>query len=292
VRRTVDHRDPFWPAQLAILAAIILYLALPEKLTLGPSWLLPVFEGVLLFGLVAITPHPSVRYSDLRRRFALGLIGLVSAVNLLSLVLLAHFLLKGGKAGGHALILAGAVLWITNVLLFGLWFWELDRGGPVTEFLKPDAPHAGATGNGISLSPATSSEVSDAGAQHQKLRFPLYYPVGRVQSGGMPDMLRVYGIRDQQGHRHTAYRVVVSKGLVGDYYGIEGMDWTNPPIVKQPSELHNYGSRVLEYFYSGRHLQLIAWRTPHALYWLSNTLTDSLSNTEMIAVARAARPVR
>lgn len=139
VRRAVDHRDPFWPAQLAILAAIILYLALPEKLTLGPSWLLPVFEGVLLFGLVAITPHPSVRYSDLRRRFALGLIGLVSAVNLLSLVLLAHFLLKGGKAGGHALILAGAVLWITNVLLFGLWFWELDRGGPVTRFLEPDA---------------------------------------------------------------------------------------------------------------------------------------------------------
>ena len=157
--------------------------------------------------------------------------------------------------------------------------------------------HASEAGNGgsrvgISLTPATFSELSDAQARRQSLRFPLYYPVGRVQVGGMPDALRVYGIRDQQGHRHTAYRVVVSKGLVGDYYGIEGMDWTNPPIVKQPSELHNYGNRVLEYFYSGRHLRLIAWRTPHAVYWLINTLTDSLSNQEMIAVARAARPVR
>ena len=185
---------------------------------------------------------------------------------------------------------------------------QIHKG--VREFLQADAgpprppgagaqrshPHAnragnGASGAGISLTPATSSELSNARTQHHNLRFPLYYPVGRVQSGGMPDALRVYGIRDQQGHRHTAYRVVISKGLVGDYYGVEGMDWTNPPILKQPSELHNYGNRVLEYFYSGRHLRLIAWRTPHAVYWLSNTLTDGLSNQEMIAIARAARPV-
>ncbi len=153
-------------------------------------------------------------------------------------------------------------------------------------------PHARATGNGISLTPASSSELSAAATQRGRLGFGLYYPAGRVQSGGMPDTLRVYGIRDRQGHRHTAYRVVVSKGLAGEYYGVEGMDWTNPPILKQPSELHNYGIRVLEYFYSGRHLRLIAWRSPHAVYWLSNTLTDSLSNREMIAIARAARPVR
>jgi hypothetical protein len=47
--------------------------------------------------------------------------------------------LKGGKAGGHPLILAGIVLWVTNVLLFGLWYWELDRGGPIARQLDPDA---------------------------------------------------------------------------------------------------------------------------------------------------------
>jgi hypothetical protein len=69
----------------------------------------------------------------------MGLIGLVSAVNLYSLFQLVHYLLQGGKAGGHALVVAGAVLWSTNVLLFGLWYWELDRGGPMRRMLEPDA---------------------------------------------------------------------------------------------------------------------------------------------------------
>jgi hypothetical protein len=55
----------------------------------------------------------------------------VSFVNLVSLGLLVHFLLNHDKSKAHPLILAGVVLWVTNVLLFGLWYWELDRGGPV-----------------------------------------------------------------------------------------------------------------------------------------------------------------
>ena len=56
---------------------------------------------------------------------------LVTAANCYSLVMLCHFLLRGGQASGHALIGSGAVLWITNVLLFGVWFWQLDSGGPL-----------------------------------------------------------------------------------------------------------------------------------------------------------------
>ena len=78
-------------------------------------------------------------HSQWRRRLALALTALVSAVNIASLYLLAHYLLKGGRAGGHALVGAGIVLWVTNVLLFGLWYWELDRGGPVARQLEPDA---------------------------------------------------------------------------------------------------------------------------------------------------------
>ncbi len=57
-------------------------------------------------------------------------------------MLLVHELLKGGNhnATGHRLILAGIVLWVTNVLLFGLWFWELDRGGPVARRTSPELP--------------------------------------------------------------------------------------------------------------------------------------------------------
>jgi hypothetical protein len=133
--RRLARRDPFWPAQLTALAAIALYLALPEKITAGPTWLLPSLEGALVIGLIIAMPNPAMQYSPVRRHLALGLIGLVSAANLVSLLLLVHYLLKGGRAGGHALILSGVVLWVTNVLIFALWYWELDRGGPVTRAL-------------------------------------------------------------------------------------------------------------------------------------------------------------
>jgi hypothetical protein len=67
------------------------------------------------------------------------MIGLVSAVNVFSLYQLAHFLLHGGKIHGRPLIYSGVVLWVTNVLLFGLWYWEFDRGGPLTRAEGSDA---------------------------------------------------------------------------------------------------------------------------------------------------------
>ena len=142
VQRTgawLGKSDAFWPAQLATLAAIVLYLALPEKLTIGPSWLLPALEGALLVALVFATPRPPTADAPRRRQLAIGLTGLVSGANLVSLFLLAHYLVQGGNAGGHALILAGVVLWVTNVLIFGQWYWELDRGGPVARVLDVDA---------------------------------------------------------------------------------------------------------------------------------------------------------
>jgi hypothetical protein len=132
----LHNRDPYWGPQLVVAAAIALDFALPDKLTIGPSWLLPSLEAVVLLGLIVVTPHPRWRHSPLRRRIALVLIAAVSALNIVSLVLLAHYLLHGGKAGGHELIGSGILLWATNVLLFAVWYWQLDRGGPV-------ARHAG-----------------------------------------------------------------------------------------------------------------------------------------------------
>jgi hypothetical protein len=128
---SVEQRFPFLGAQLVVLAAILLDLSLSHKLTVGPTWLLPALEGVLLVALVIASPHPRVRHSPMRRRVSVGLVGLVSLANIVSLLLLSHYLLKGGKENGHALVGSGIVLWATNVLLFGLWYWEVDRGGPV-----------------------------------------------------------------------------------------------------------------------------------------------------------------
>ena len=124
------RRDPFWPAQLTVLAAILLSLDLPTFLTVHAVWLIPAIEGVLLVALVALTPRKG-EAGPSRRRLALTLIGLVSASNLLNLILLLHRLLHGPATAGRPLVLAGAELWITNILLFAVWYWELDRGGPL-----------------------------------------------------------------------------------------------------------------------------------------------------------------
>ncbi len=133
------RHDPFWGPQIVAACAILLDFALPNRLTIGPIWLLPSLEGLVLIALVGASPHPRMRHSPLRRRMSIGLIGLVSADNSISLVLLCHYLLQGGKTGGHALIGSGIVLWVTNVLLFGLWYWQIDRGGPVARAQEEEA---------------------------------------------------------------------------------------------------------------------------------------------------------
>src|SRR5437763_7579129 len=122
--------EPFWPAQLTAAAALVLYLTLPHALIMGPRWLVPGVEGVLLLGLVITTPTRHHMQSSRLRGVVVGLVGLVSLTTLISLVLLARFVLDGSHARGHALLFAGAVLWLTNVLVFGIWYWELDNGGP------------------------------------------------------------------------------------------------------------------------------------------------------------------
>jgi uncharacterized membrane protein len=139
LRDRLERGDPLWPAQLAVAAAIALHLTLSEKVVIGPKWLVPGVEGLLLLVLVAIAPARATMRSPRVRQFALFVIGLVTLTNVVSLGLLVHFLINGGKAGGHSLILSGIVLWVTNVLIFAVWYWEMDRGGPVARFQNPDA---------------------------------------------------------------------------------------------------------------------------------------------------------
>lgn len=137
----LDRLSPWWGPQLVVATALALDAALPPRLTIKPTWLLPSVEGALLLVLAVASPHPNLRHSPLRRRVAIGLIGLVSAVNVYSLVELVHFLLHHDVLNGRELIFSGILLWGTNVLLFGLWYYELDRGGPLTR-LQGNERHA------------------------------------------------------------------------------------------------------------------------------------------------------
>jgi uncharacterized membrane protein len=133
--------ESIWPAQLTVLAAIGLQLALPERLTVGPTWLLPALEGVLVLGLAMATPRELEHEHTLRRRVAIGMVALVSAANIYSLAALTHHLLHShNPVKGQQLIVSGALIWLTNFLIFGLWYWELDRGGPGDRAAGNDGP--------------------------------------------------------------------------------------------------------------------------------------------------------
>jgi uncharacterized membrane protein len=126
----VERWLPFWEPQVVVGCAIALQLSLSEQVTVGPYWLLPVLEGATLIGIVGASMHPQARDFPFRRHVAIAMIALVSAANIVSLVLLVNRLLQTSDENGHQLILSGIVLWCTNVLLFALWYWEIDRGGP------------------------------------------------------------------------------------------------------------------------------------------------------------------
>jgi hypothetical protein len=132
--RTIDGRvllEARWPATLAVVAAIGLYVTLPDSLLLGPRWILPVLEGAILVPLTVARPHRSAGEAGASRVAAIVLIAIANVGNVGSLVLLIHNLLIHGSAiTGRTLLFSAIQIYFTNVIIFGLWYWELDGGGP------------------------------------------------------------------------------------------------------------------------------------------------------------------
>jgi uncharacterized membrane protein len=127
-----SHGEPRWPVLVAIVAAVALQLILPDSLIrgLGNRALVPGLEGALIVVILIVNPgHISTEESRLRI-VGVSLIALTSVANVISLVELLHALLYGSRAGGRPLVYASVPIWLTNVIVFGLWYWELDRGGP------------------------------------------------------------------------------------------------------------------------------------------------------------------
>jgi uncharacterized membrane protein len=132
--------EPFWPAQVTVLTAIAVQILLPSRLTIGPTWLIPALEGALLIGMFFATPRQLEHEHPRRRRVALGLTAFVSAANIYSLAELTHFLLRHSSPNARELIVSGVLIWLTNFLIFALWYWEMDRGGPGKRAAGHDGP--------------------------------------------------------------------------------------------------------------------------------------------------------
>ena len=124
--------EPRWPALLATATAAALQVILPETLIrgLGNRALIPALEGGLILVILIANPGRISEEEKRLRIIGLSLIALITIANVVSLVELIHALLYGTKAGGRPLVYASVPIWLTNVIVFGLWYWELDRGGP------------------------------------------------------------------------------------------------------------------------------------------------------------------
>lgn len=118
--------EPRWPAAIAVLAVGGLYLALPAGLIVGPRWLFPVLVAALL--VPTLISHRAGKHR-LNAILGFSVTSLVTMGMIASLILLIAAL-PAHKESPTALLVSAAALWFTNILVFTLWYWRLDAGGP------------------------------------------------------------------------------------------------------------------------------------------------------------------
>jgi hypothetical protein len=136
-----ERGEPWWPVALAIIVAAGLHVALPAQYRIQPAWVVPV----VLLGLVAVLIVGDPGRIDKQKTWLRIVTGLVIAfltvANLLAAGRLVAEILTNNKlfaAHPGGLLAAGGVVWATNVIAFGLWYWDLDRGGAAARAHHPD----------------------------------------------------------------------------------------------------------------------------------------------------------
>ena len=149
--------SPLWPVA-ALVSAASLYATLPGRFIVGPSsgvfsvarWAVPALTAVLLAALIVIPPQThlvaavgerAAKARVTRRAVTLTITAIISAASAVSIVVLVHLLVAGAKAQAPLLLRAAIHMWCTNVLLFALWYWQLDAGGPAARRRDRDGAH-------------------------------------------------------------------------------------------------------------------------------------------------------
>ena len=124
-----EHR---WPAVVALLVAIVLYALLPSSFLPWLRYTAVGLAALMFIPLIAVNPLRFQRQTRWSRRLSVGQVLFLAAANQVALVQLVYALVHANKDDGPSLLLAAAQVWITNVIVFALIYWEMDRGGPVT----------------------------------------------------------------------------------------------------------------------------------------------------------------
>jgi LCP family protein required for cell wall assembly len=156
------------------------------------------------------------------------------------------------------------------------------NGNPPSQITVPSVALHGAssarTVAALGLSATPSSDMGLANVASIGLPITMYAPRLRIQTEAIPDDVRAYTLRDEKGVAHKAYVISIARGDVGEFYGVEGTDWLDPPILAGD-------------YLDGSHIRVVSWRSGHAVYWLNNTEDTKLTNRQMLAIAESSKPI-
>jgi LCP family protein required for cell wall assembly len=142
---------------------------------------------------------------------------------------------------------------------------------------------------GLIATPASDVSLETEGSVG--LPFPMDAPRLRISAAPSPDLVRAYTLPDERNKPHQAYVISISRGLLGQYYGVEGTNWMSPPILAGAHQTKHIAGRTYSLYVDGSHLRIVSWQTSQAVYWVNNTLLDSLTNQQMLAIAESTQPL-
>jgi LCP family protein required for cell wall assembly len=177
------------------------------------------------------------------------------------------------------------------------------RGGGVEGAEGSEDGGGGGEGEGGEEKPPPEPELIDSaefggqmGAEFAKQTgFPVYYPTKLTPGSQFSQDSRTYEIEDENGKIHGIYKFVIQTPLLGEYYGVSGTTWEDPPILENPSETREIGNGTFDLFYDGDRLRMVAWKTDDAAYWVNNSLLQSIEEEQLLEIAetmQVAKPPR
>ncbi len=143
------------------------------------------------------------------------------------------------------------------------------------------------------LEPADPQFGRYAATASRRLRIPAYYPTLAAAGTAFSRDSRTYDYETGENDRAEAYKLVMTRShpeIVTEYYGVTGTSWEDPPILRRPSEIRDVDGRELLLFYSGDRLRLVGFREDGNAYWVANSLSLSLSESEMLGIAGTMAP--
>jgi drug/metabolite transporter (DMT)-like permease len=126
--KLLEKPEPYWHVQLAVLVAIVLQLSLSNSLSVGPKYVIAGLEALLLLALFVVANRKHKFIYRIRHGMAVILIAIISLANISSLVLVISELFNHKIVSGKELIVSGLAIFLTNIIIFGLWYWSWSSG--------------------------------------------------------------------------------------------------------------------------------------------------------------------